>query len=234
MTKENEIPVNSEGGLAIETLLPINKDLLRGLRDNLRAEEERAVAFDEATWEKLPDDLRKAITAYLFRVLVQHAKEGGSFRYLIYERLGFGADAYMPLYLAGGMTISNEFALTEVSEEDDAIVSELKALAREEKDESRRMLLFRALWRIEELMHAMREAQGRRERLETEMRDLVGLLDHFQGPHRQDTGASEVESMPGPSDKAIVKMSDFRTEEDPFTGELLYFQRYPADDIGKT
>lgn len=51
------------------------------------------------------------IVAWVFENIVAHAKEGGSFRYLIYTRLGFGADAYVPLYTAGGMDISNEFDL---------------------------------------------------------------------------------------------------------------------------
>ncbi len=40
--------------------------------------------------------------------IVNHAVEGGLSRYLIYDRLGFRPDAYVPLYSEGGMTISNE------------------------------------------------------------------------------------------------------------------------------
>lgn len=54
---------------------------------------------------------RLAITTDVFKKILEHAKEGGTFRYLIYERLGFGPDAYFPLYEAGGMVISNEFRL---------------------------------------------------------------------------------------------------------------------------
>jgi hypothetical protein len=59
-----------------------------------------------------PYETRLAIAAWVFRHVVDHAKDGGTFRYLIYDRLGFDSDAYMPLYLAGGMTISNEFDLS--------------------------------------------------------------------------------------------------------------------------
>ena len=52
-----------------------------------------------------------AVTAWVMKNIVDHATGGGSFRYLIYDRLGFGPEAYVPLYLAGGMTISNEFDL---------------------------------------------------------------------------------------------------------------------------
>jgi hypothetical protein len=41
------------------------------------------------------------------RHIVDHMREGGSYRVLIYERFGFGPEAYTPIYLAGGMTLSN-------------------------------------------------------------------------------------------------------------------------------
>lgn len=44
---------------------------------------------------------------WVFRHIRDHLREGGSFRYLIYDRMGFGFDAYEPLCLAGGMAISN-------------------------------------------------------------------------------------------------------------------------------
>ena len=56
-------------------------------------------------------DTKLAVTAWVMENIVTHAKEGGSFRYLIYTRLGFNTDAYVPLYDAGGMVISNEFDL---------------------------------------------------------------------------------------------------------------------------
>ncbi len=61
--------------------------------------------------EGCPYETRLAVAAWVFKAIVEHAQEGGSFRYLIYDRLGFGPDAYLPLYEAGGMTISNEFDL---------------------------------------------------------------------------------------------------------------------------
>ncbi len=50
---------------------------------------------------------RLSITCDIFRALVDHAREPGSFRYLIYDRLGFGTDDYAPLYEAGGMAVAN-------------------------------------------------------------------------------------------------------------------------------
>lgn len=62
--------------------------------------------------EECPYETKLAVTAWVFRNIVDHAKEGGSYRYLIYDRLGFGTDAYVPLYEAGGMEISNEFDMS--------------------------------------------------------------------------------------------------------------------------
>lgn len=69
--------------------------------------------YIEDILEKTDYDTKLAVTAWVFENIMKHAKEGGSFRYLIYDRLGFGMDAYVPLYEAGGMDISNEFDLTQ-------------------------------------------------------------------------------------------------------------------------
>lgn len=58
-----------------------------------------------------PYETRLAVVAWAMQHIVEHARDGGTFRYLIYERLGFGPEAYVPLYQAGGMEISNEFHL---------------------------------------------------------------------------------------------------------------------------
>ncbi len=68
--------------------------------------------------EECPYETKLAVTAWVFEHICMHAVSGGSFRYLIYERLGFGPDAYLPLYLAGGMTISNEFDLSQENRDD--------------------------------------------------------------------------------------------------------------------
>jgi hypothetical protein len=47
--------------------------------------------------------------AWVFKKLCEHMKEGGTFRYLIYDRMGFDDDAYLPLYSAGGLALSNAF-----------------------------------------------------------------------------------------------------------------------------
>lgn len=65
--------------------------------------------------EKTDNETKLAVTAWVFTNIVRHAMEGGSYRYLIYYRLGFGPEAYVPLYDAGGMEISNEFDMTQKS-----------------------------------------------------------------------------------------------------------------------
>jgi len=53
-------------------------------------------------------DMKLAVTKWIFKHIAAHGAEGGSYRYLIYDRLGFDADAYAPL-CSDGLFISNEF-----------------------------------------------------------------------------------------------------------------------------
>lgn len=64
--------------------------------------------------DECPYETKLAVTAWVMKHIVAHAEEGGSFRCLIYQRLGFEPDAYGPLYLAGGMTITNEFDMERI------------------------------------------------------------------------------------------------------------------------
>ena len=46
--------------------------------------------------------------AWVFKQIMDNCKGGGgTYRYLIYDRMGFDLDAYAPLYEAGGMAINN-------------------------------------------------------------------------------------------------------------------------------
>src|SRR5882672_9694100 len=85
-----------------EGTVVVTPDILRELGIAI---EKRTKAVDEET--------RIAITAQVFEAIVDHAHEGGTYRYLIYERLKFTPAAYGPLYNSGGMTISNEFDLSD-------------------------------------------------------------------------------------------------------------------------
>ena len=60
--------------------------------------------------DKCDYNTKLAITAWVMKHIVDHARDGGTYRYLIYDRLGFEMDAYGAL-LEHGMTISNEFDL---------------------------------------------------------------------------------------------------------------------------
>ena len=61
-------------------------------------------------WDSLTHEQRLAATAYVFQKICEHARSGGTYRHLIYNRLGFGPGAYLAL-LPEGMHISNRFSL---------------------------------------------------------------------------------------------------------------------------
>jgi len=63
-------------------------------------------------WNSLDEDTKLAVTQYIFTALVAHAESGGSYRHLIYGRLGFSNKAYSYLY-PEGMIISNHFEIPE-------------------------------------------------------------------------------------------------------------------------
>jgi hypothetical protein len=110
----------TEGGQVMDDKLTILdafdrlREIYQETMDEVRAE------YDKLAAECDPET-KLAITAWVFRNLVKHATEGGTYRYLIYERLGFDPDAYLILMDAGGMTISNEFILEEPEESSDDI-----------------------------------------------------------------------------------------------------------------
>jgi len=62
----------------------------------------------DALVAKYDYDTKLEIAAWVISKIDEHGLAPGSFRYLIYDRLGFGPDAYVPLYEAGGMNITNE------------------------------------------------------------------------------------------------------------------------------
>jgi hypothetical protein len=56
-------------------------------------------------------ETKLAVTRWVLRAIVEHGKDPGSYRNLIYGHLGFDEAAYVPL-CEYGMVISNEFDLT--------------------------------------------------------------------------------------------------------------------------
>jgi len=95
-----------------ENCVEVTPELFKTLRENLDARQKDIDERYPALVEACDYETRLAIVAWVFKAIVDHAIEGGTFRYLIYDRLGFDVDAYVPLYSAGGMTISNEFDLS--------------------------------------------------------------------------------------------------------------------------
>ena len=90
----------------------------------------------DAEYAKMADEcdpeLKLAVTKWAMKHIVDHAREGGSYRYLIYERLGFGPEAYAPL-CSDGLTISNEFDL-------DVVPDARKALAENNHEKLKKIL----------------------------------------------------------------------------------------------
>jgi len=103
-------------------------DALEGLR--------QAFADHDAELAKMADEcdpeVKLAVTKWVMKHIVEHAREGGSYRYLIYDRLGFGPEAYAPL-CSDGLTISNEFDL-------DTVPQARAALAAGDHDELKKIL----------------------------------------------------------------------------------------------
>jgi hypothetical protein len=88
-----------------------DRDLLEDLR--------KAYAEHDQHLDKLAEDcdneLKIAVVRWAMKHIVEHAKEGGSYRTLIYDRLDFGPEAYGPL-CSDGITISNEFSIASMKE----------------------------------------------------------------------------------------------------------------------
>lgn len=98
-----------------EGCVPLTPGLMEEIRDNLKTRFADIERRYPTLVDECPYETRLAVTQWVMKHLVEHAKEGGTYRYLIYQRLGFGPDAYVPL-CKDGLTISNEFELPEVEE----------------------------------------------------------------------------------------------------------------------
>lgn len=91
-------------------------DTLGELSETLNKVQEENKSYLEEILEETPYDTKLAVTAWVIRHILDHAKEGGSYRYLIYDRLGFEADAYGVLQEAGALDISNLFDLQKMED----------------------------------------------------------------------------------------------------------------------
>jgi hypothetical protein len=90
----------------------------------------------DALVAKYDYETKLEIAAWVISKIDEHGENPGSFRNLIYNLLGFGPDAYVPLYNAGGMNITNELdysspgTLMEIIEKHQIENKELKKFAR--------------------------------------------------------------------------------------------------------
>jgi hypothetical protein len=87
----------------------VDESFWEGLKKLGEALHERDNDLDKLA-ETCDYEMKIAVTRWVMKHIVAHAEEGGSYRYLIYDRLDFGPDAYAPL-CRDGMTISNMFDL---------------------------------------------------------------------------------------------------------------------------
>jgi hypothetical protein len=142
---------------------------------------------------EIDEESRLAVAVQVFEAICEHAREGGSFRYLIYDRLGFYMGAYVPLQLAGALTVSNEFTLTSANA-DSTLLEKMRQMAEASPLQPteimnskgqpimmptpERHLLFRAVWHIEELEKRV----GQLERANTVLSQHLERLGHDAGP----------------------------------------------------
>jgi len=66
-----------------------------------------AVGRGVKLWIGLPYDDKIALAAYLATILYAHLRDGGTYRYLLYERLQLGMDAYSILTWCGLLDVHN-------------------------------------------------------------------------------------------------------------------------------
>lgn len=96
---------------------------------------------DDFTYEDLVErcdpETKLAVAAWTVSKIVEHGRNPGSFRHLIYGLMGFGPEAYVPIYYAGGMDITNEFDLNSRDN--------LKEVIRNEKIENTKLKKFAGL-----------------------------------------------------------------------------------------
>jgi hypothetical protein len=82
------------------------KEIIKNCRENKKLVDDEI----QKTWDTTDYKTRLYITAYVMRKICDHARGGGTYRYLIYERLGFDVDAYSVLF-PEGMDIANNFEM---------------------------------------------------------------------------------------------------------------------------
>jgi hypothetical protein len=108
----------------------------------------RAVVAD------VPHDIKLAVCTWVIETCVEHARAGGTFRNLVFERLGFGIEAWLPLYLAGGMDLYHHFNFCEASAADESVRTNIARVADHVTATEGRQQLIDAMFRFEQLAEA--------------------------------------------------------------------------------
>lgn len=134
-------------------------------------------------WEELDYNIKLNVLHHIGKILVEHAKEGGSYRYLLYDRLGLDIDAYVYL-LNSFMTISNEFSICK-SVNEDSLIQEFQNiideipnyLTKEDKERwnfnEKRGMAFDFLFLIKEINKSLYKSEEKYNRLLQEYNELL-------------------------------------------------------------
>jgi hypothetical protein len=160
----------------------ITPPLLKGIEAGIRAHEERYEKEFPKLVAECPYETRLAVACATVKAICDHARESGTYRYLIYERMGFGFDAYAPMMFAGALDISNEFVLVQTGLEQadkhhgQAIKAAYEKLSLESKE---RMALVHAYLRYEELAAFAHSAT---EIIDRQRRELAALNQQQEPP----------------------------------------------------
>jgi hypothetical protein len=163
MTDEQEDPMAAWYQYIVDRATPDQlRQRLRESYDNNRSLSHALSVSGKIEW-----------TAIVFEAVLAHARQGGTYRVLIYERLGFDESAYAPLYYAGGMDISNEFVVTEAGTDDTALAERLDAALDPLPVGDLRSLLLDARYRIAALSAALDVEQEKRRRMRAEIDGLA-------------------------------------------------------------
>jgi len=85
----------------------LKKDEIEKFRKAYRSAMEDYWQEAQKFWESLDPEKRLLALIYVSKILYDHAREGGTYRYLIYERFGFGFEAYAPLQHFGLLDVHN-------------------------------------------------------------------------------------------------------------------------------
>lgn len=162
---------------APSSAIVVTPDLMQHIMDDLDTRFADIKDRYPALVEACPYEMKLAVTAWAIRAIVEHAHDGGSFRHLIYQRLGFDVDAYVPLCDAGGLTISNEFVISAPSANDAALAQQLLDLMNQKNvtmvgGEEPWLSICNAAHRLNELSTALAAEQEKRARVEAELAAL--------------------------------------------------------------